>query len=95
MSSSKRMDIDPAILTKSADAIEQKTAQFKEAYTSIYSAISEMKSDFIGQTATAYQKELEKYKPNFEEAEKKLKDYAAKIKKYAQDAQGVDDSYKK
>lgn len=90
MASSKKLDIDPELLIKSAQSIEEKTATFTQIYNSIFTAVSELKADFIGEAGTAFQQKIENYKPQFEDAEKNLKTYCQKLTQYAQDVRGVD-----
>lgn len=92
MASSKKLDIDPQLLIKSAQSIEQQTTQFNAIYNSIFTAVAELKSDFIGEAGTAFQQKIENYKPQFEAAEKNLKTYCEKLINYAKDVEGVDRS---
>ena len=77
-------DVTPEELEASASKIEGKTGEFTKAYTSIYTAVSDLRVTYKGEASDTFNQRIEGYKNDFSAAEKALKnyvrEYAAKMK---------------
>lgn len=85
-------DVTPEELETSASKIEGKVSEFTKAYTSIYTAVADLRVSFKGEASDTFNQRIEGYKNDFSAAEKALKnyvqflmDYAAKMKRTEND----------
>ena len=55
-------DVTPEELEASASKIESKTSEFKKAYASIYTAVSDLRVTYKGQASDTFNRRIESYK---------------------------------
>ena len=63
-------DVTPEELEASANRIETKTTEFTKAYTSIYTAVTDLRVTFKGEASDTFNQRIEGYKNDFTAAEK-------------------------
>lgn len=76
-------DVTPENLESSASRIESKTSEFTKAYTSIYTAVSDLRVTYKGEASDAFNERIEGYKNDFSAAETALKNYVQFLREYA------------
>lgn len=72
----KGFKVEPDILVRSANVINDKTSRYETEVQNIYTAISDLKMQWKGQTSEAFNAKLEGYRNDFQELAKVLKEYA-------------------
>ena len=72
-------DVTPEELEASASKIEGKTGE----YTSIYTAVSDLRVTYKGEASDTFNQRIEGYKNDFSAAEKALKNYVQFLREYA------------
>jgi len=77
-------DVTPEELEKSAKIIEDKTTDFTKAYSSIYTAVSDLRIKYKGEASDTFNQRIEGYKNDFTAAETALKNYVEFLRDYAQ-----------
>lgn len=76
-------DVTPEELEASASKVESKVAEFTKAYTSIYTAVTDLRVKFKGEASDTFNQRIEGYKNDFSAAEKALKNYVQFLREYA------------
>ena len=76
-------DVTPEELEASASKIKGKTGEFTKAYTSIYTAVSDLRVTYKGEASDTFNQRIEGYKNDFSAAEKALKNYVQFLREYA------------
>lgn len=87
-------DVTPEELETSASKIETKTTDFTKAYTSIYTAVSDLRVVYQGEASDTFNQRLEGYKNDFAAAEKALKNYVQFLREYAAKMKGTESELK-
>lgn len=80
---SATFDVTPEELEASAGKIEEKTSEFTKAYTSIYTAVSDLRVTYKGEASDTFNQRIEGYKNDFSAAEKALTNYVQFLREYA------------
>ena len=76
-------DVTPEELEASATKIEGKVSEFTKAYSSIYTAVSDLRVTYKGEASDTFNRRIEGYKNDFSAAEKALKNYVQFLREYA------------
>lgn len=76
-------DVVPEELEASASRIENKAGEFKNAYNSIYTAVSDLHVKYKGEASETFFKRIESYKKDFASADKALQNYVKFLRDYA------------
>ena len=76
-------DVTPEELQSSANKIEGKTGEFTKAYTSIYTAVQDLRVSYKGESSDIFNQRIESYKNDFAAAEAALKRYTDFLRDYA------------
>lgn len=87
-------DITPEELENSASKIEGKTTEFKKAYDSIYTAVSDLRVTYKGEASDTFNQKIEGYKNDFSQAEKALQNYVQFLREYAAQMKNTEDEIK-
>lgn len=91
---STTFDVTPEELEASASRIEGKTGEFTKAYTSIYTAVSDLRVTYKGEASDTFNKRIEGYKNDFTAAEKALKNYIQFLRDYASKMKSTENEIK-
>lgn len=91
---STTFDVTPEELETSATKIESKTGEFTKAYTSIYTAVSDLRVTYKGEASDTFNQRIEGYKNDFAAAEKALKNYVQFLREYAKKIKSTEDDIK-
>lgn len=78
-------DVTPEELEASATRIEGKTSEFTKAYSSIYTAVSDLRITYKGEASDTFNQRIEGYRNDFSAAENALKNYVQFLREYAAD----------
>ncbi len=76
-------DVTPEELEASAGRIESKAGEFTKAYTSIYTAVTDLRTSYKGEASDTFNQRIEGYKNDFSAAEKALQNYVKFLREYA------------
>lgn len=76
-------DVTPEELEASANKIEEKTGEFTKAYSSIYTAVSDLRVTYKGEASDTFNQRIEGYKNDFSATEKALTNYIAFLREHA------------
>jgi WXG100 family type VII secretion target len=76
-------DVTPEELENSANKVEGKTKEFNKAYSSIYTAVSDLRVTYKGEASDTFNQRIEGYKNDFTAAEKALNKYVTFLREYA------------
>jgi len=76
-------DVTPEELESSAGKIEGKIHEFTKAYTSIYTAVNDLRVQYKGEASDTFNQRIEGYKNDFAAAEKALNKYITFLREYA------------
>lgn len=76
-------DVTPEDLESSASKVEGKATEFTKAYTSIYTAVSDLRITYKGEASDTFNQRIEGYKNDFTAADKALAKYVAFLREYA------------
>lgn len=87
-------DVTPEELEASASKIEGKTGEFVKAYTSIYTAVSDLRVAYKGEASDIFNQRIEGYKNDFSAAEKALKNYIQFLHEYASKTKNIENEIK-
>lgn len=87
-------DVTPEELEASASKIESKTSEFKKAYASIYTAVSDLRVTYKGQASDTFNRRIESYKNDFTAAEKALSRYVQFLREYAKKIKDTENEIK-
>ena len=88
------LDITPEELLNSATALKTKLDSFHSAYTSIYTATSDLKVSYKGEASTTFNQRIEGYRNDFEAANKALKTFIDELKAYAEKVRSTESDIK-
>lgn len=88
------INLDDKLLESSAKKIETKVSEFVREYEKIYTAAEDLSIKYQGVTSQEFNKKLNSYKKNFQQAEKDLKQYIDFIRKYAQKIDSTENEIK-
>ena len=67
-------DVTPEELEASASKIEGKTGEFTKAYTSIYTAVSDLRVTYKGEASDTFNQRIEGYKKRLLRSRKSLEE---------------------
>lgn len=81
--STTAFDVTPEDLQTSANKIENYAAEFTKAYTSIYTAVSDLRVSYQGEASDAFNERIEGYRDDFSAADTTLAEYVAFLRDYA------------
>lgn len=87
-------EVTPEELEASASKIEGKTGEFTKAYTSIYTAVSDLRVSYKGEASDTFNQRIEGYKNDFTAAEKALKNYVQFLREYATEIKRIENENK-
>lgn len=87
-------EVTPEELEASANKIEGKTGEFTKAYTSIYTAVSDLRVSYKGEASDTFNQRIEGYKNDFTAAEKALKNYVQFLREYATEIKRIENENK-
>lgn len=76
-------DITPEELESSATRVEGKATEFVKEYNSIYTAVSDLRVSYKGESSDTFNQRIESYKTTFEAAKKALDNYVQFLRQYA------------
>lgn len=92
--SSTIFDVTPEELEASASKIEGKTSEFIKAYSSIYTAVADLRVTYKGNASDTFNQRIEGYKNDFSAAEKALKNYVQFLREYASKIKSTENDIK-
>ena len=78
-----QFDVTSEELEASASKIEGKAQEFSKAYENIYTAVSDLRVTYKGQTSDTFNQRIAEYKNTFSKADKVLTKYVAFLREYA------------
>ena len=87
-------DVTPEELEAAATRIETKTGEFTKTYTSIYTAVSDLRVKYKGEASDTFNQRIEGYKNDFTAAEKALKNYVQFLREYAAEMKRTENEIK-
>ena len=87
-------DVTPEELEASASKVESKTGEFTKAYSSIYTAVSDLIVHYKGESSETFNKRIDEYKNEFSKAETALKNYIQFLREYAAEIKSSEDELK-
>lgn len=92
--STTAFDVTPEDLETSATKVESLAAEFTKAYTSIYTAVSDLRVSYKGEASDAFNERIEGYRNDFTAADTTLADYVAFLREYASDIAATESELK-
>lgn len=87
-------DVTPEELEASASKIEGKTSEFTKAYSSIYTAVADLRVTYKGEASDTFNQRIEGYKNDFTSAEKALNNYIQFLRDYASKMKNTENEIK-
>lgn len=87
-------EVTPEEFEASASKIEGKTGEFTKAYTSIYTAVYDLRVSYKGEASDTFNQRIEGYKNDFTAAEKALKNYVQFLREYATEIKRIENENK-
>jgi len=76
-------DVTPEELESSAAKIEGKCGEFTQAYSSIYTATTDLRVKYKGEASDTFNSRIEGYRNDFQAVETALKNYILFLRDYA------------
>ena len=87
-------DVTPEELEASAAKVEGKAQEFTNAYENIYTAVSDLRVTFKGQTSDTFNQRITDYRNTFASADKTLTKYVSFLREYASEINNTETNLK-
>ena len=88
----KKITVDPAKLTGSADKIDSSAAEYQKTYTKLYTEVTAMKTAWDGADNVAFTTRIEGFKDDFQLMYKLMIDYANFLRQSAKSYNATQDN---